>query len=90
MSETLKPETAEQVLDAVKWAAASESPLAVKGQGSKEGFGRAIEADCRLDLSGPKVFRKWQPYQSHRPSPMQYMMQSKFASTTCPLLQTKF
>lgn len=52
MSETLKPETAEQVLDAVKWAAASESPLAVKGQGSKEGFGRAVEADCRLDLSG--------------------------------------
>ena len=52
MSETLKPETAEQVLDAVKWAAASESPLAVKGQGSKEGFGRAIEAACRLALSG--------------------------------------
>ena len=52
MSETLKPETAEQVLDAVKWAAASESQLAVKGQGSKEGFGRAVEADCRLDLSG--------------------------------------
>ena len=52
MSETLKPETAEQVLDAVKWAVASESPLAVKGQGSKEGFGRAVEADCRLDLSG--------------------------------------
>ena len=52
MSETLKPETAEQVLDAVKWAAASESPLAVKGQGSKEGFGRAVEADCWLDLSG--------------------------------------
>ncbi len=52
MSETLKPETAEQVLDAVKWAAASESSLAVKGQGSKEGFGRAVEADCRLDLSG--------------------------------------
>jgi glycolate oxidase FAD binding subunit len=52
MSETLKPETAGQVLDAVKWAAASESPLAVKGQGSKEGFGRAVEADCWLDLSG--------------------------------------
>ena len=52
MSGTLKPETAEQVLDAVKWAAASESPLAVKGQGSKEGFGRAVEADCWLDLSG--------------------------------------
>ena len=52
MSETLKPETAEQVLDAVKWAAASESPLAVKGQGSKEGFGRAVEAACWLDLSG--------------------------------------
>jgi glycolate oxidase FAD binding subunit len=52
MSETLKPETAEQVLDAVKWAAASKSQLAVKGQGSKEGFGRAVETDCRLDLSG--------------------------------------
>mgnify|MGYP001989514719 CR=1 FL=1 len=29
-----------------------QSLLAVKGQGSKEGFGRAVEADCRLDLSG--------------------------------------
>ncbi|MCH7936049.1 MAG: FAD-binding protein [Proteobacteria bacterium] len=52
MSETLKPETAEQVLDAVKWAAASESPLAVRGQGSKDAFGRAVEADHTLDLSG--------------------------------------
>ena len=52
MSETLKPETAEQVLDAVKWAAAEETPLAVNGRGSKEAFGRAVEADCRLDLSG--------------------------------------
>lgn len=52
MSETLNPETAEQVLETVKWAAASESPLAVNGQGSKEAFGRAVEADCRLDLSG--------------------------------------
>ena len=39
MSKTLKPETAEQVLETVKWAAASESPLAVNGQGSKEAFG---------------------------------------------------
>ena len=51
MSETLKPETAEQVLDAVKWAAAGETPLAVKSQGSKEAFGRAVEADHFLDLS---------------------------------------
>jgi len=61
MSETLKPETAEQVLDAVKWAAASESPLAVKGQGSKEGFGRAVEADCRLDLSGLTGIGSYEP-----------------------------
>ena len=52
MSETLKPETAEQVLDAVKWAAASESPLAVRGRGSKDAFGRPVEADHTLDLSG--------------------------------------
>lgn len=61
MSETLKPETAEQVLDAVKWAAASESLLAVKGQGSKEGFGRAVEADCRLDLSGLTGIGSYEP-----------------------------
>lgn len=61
MSETLKPETAEQVLDAVKWAAASESPLAVKGQGSKEGFGRAVEADCWLDLSGLTGIGSYEP-----------------------------
>ena len=44
MSETLKPETAEQVLDAVKWAAGSETPLAVLGRGSNQGFGRPAEA----------------------------------------------
>ena len=33
--ETLRPETAEQVLDALKWAAAEEQPLDVVGGGSK-------------------------------------------------------
>ena len=61
MSETLKPKTAEQVLDAVKWAAGSETPLAVLGRGSKLGFGRPAEAGHCLDLSGLSGIDRYEP-----------------------------
>ncbi len=61
MTETLRPETAEQVLDAVTWAVGSETPLAVLGQGSKQGFGRATEAGHCLDLSGLSAIGRYEP-----------------------------
>ncbi len=61
MTETLKPESADHVLDAVKWAAAEKAPLRVLGQGSKEGFGRAIETPHSLDLSGLSGIGAYEP-----------------------------
>ena len=52
MTETLKPESAEQVVDAVAWAAAEEEPLEVLGRASKRGLGRPVQASRGLDLSG--------------------------------------
>ena len=51
MSETFKPETPEQVLEAVRWAAAEEQSLDVAGSGSKAALGRPAEADNRLDMA---------------------------------------
>lgn len=51
MSDILRPTTAEQALDAVRWAAAEEVPLEIVGGGSKRGLGRPFQADHGLDLS---------------------------------------
>ena len=61
MTETLKPETDEQVLDAVKWAASGKTPLAVRGRGSKDGFGRPVEAGHCLDLSALSGIEAYEP-----------------------------
>ncbi len=61
MTDTLKPETAEHVLDAVKWAAAEKATLEVLGQGSKEGFGRVMETAHRLDLAGLSGIAAYEP-----------------------------
>ncbi|HJO75689.1 MAG TPA: FAD-binding protein [Rhodospirillales bacterium] len=61
MTETLKPETAGQVLDAIKWAAADGVPLAVRGQGSKDGFGRAVDIPHCLDVSGLSAILAYEP-----------------------------
>lgn len=61
MSETLKPETAGQVLDAVQWAAAEGAPLKVQGQGSKDGFGRAVDIAHCLDLSSLSAILAYEP-----------------------------
>ncbi len=52
MTEVLKPEDAAQTRDAVAWAAAEEAPLEIVGAGSKRGFGRPVQAERRLDVSG--------------------------------------
>ena len=48
---TLRPENAEGVLEAVRWAAAEQLPLEVFGHGSKRGVGRPVQTEHGLDLS---------------------------------------
>ena len=61
MSEILKAENQQQVLDAIKWAAAEETPLEVRGGGSKTGFGRPNEPGHVLDLSGLSGISYYEP-----------------------------
>ena len=51
MTEILKPETAEQACEAVAWAVGEETPLEVRGRGSKHGYGRPQQTPQVLDLS---------------------------------------
>ncbi|MBK3776406.1 FAD-binding protein [Azospirillum brasilense] len=49
---TIKPDSAAQTADAVRWALSEGTPLDVAGSGSKRGLGRPIQAAHTLDLSG--------------------------------------
>lgn len=51
MSSVLRPDNAEGVLDAVRWAAAEAVPLDIFGHASKRGIGRPVQAQYGLDLS---------------------------------------
>lgn len=48
----VRPDSADQVFELVRWAAAERKPLGVRGAGSKDGLGRPVDADTRLDLGG--------------------------------------
>jgi len=61
MTEILKPDTADQVLDAVKWAVSDATPLEVRGSGSKAGFGRPVQAGRVLDLSNLSGITDYDP-----------------------------
>jgi len=63
MTETLKPETAEHLLDALKWAVAEKSSLDVRGNGTKQGFGRPMRTTHRLDLSGLSGIKVYEPHE---------------------------
>ncbi len=52
MSATFKPRDAEGVRDLIAWAVSDDTPLEVVGSGTKRGFGHAVAAAHRLDLSG--------------------------------------
>ena len=59
MSDTLKPENAEQLLQAVQWAVAEKQPLEVVAGGSKRVYGRPMQTAATLDLSalsGIKIY----------------------------------
>lgn len=49
---TLKPESATQAADAVRWALSAGEPLEILGSGSRRGLGRPVRAGHALDLSG--------------------------------------
>ena len=48
---TFIPTTPDEVLEAVRWAAAEEAPLEIAGHGSKRGIGRPLQTEHTLDLS---------------------------------------
>ncbi|MEW6634330.1 MAG: glycolate oxidase subunit GlcE [Pseudomonadota bacterium] len=48
---TFTPSTAAEVLSAVQWAAAEETPLEILGHGSRRGIGRPLQTEHTLDLS---------------------------------------
>jgi len=52
MTQTYRPDTAEQVADLVSWAAASKTPLDLRGHATKQGLGRPTNTSHVLDLSG--------------------------------------
>jgi len=61
MTETLKPETPEQLRDAVAWANSDLKPLEVMGRGSKRALGRPVQTAHRLDLSAFSGISLYEP-----------------------------
>ncbi|MCW8916304.1 MAG: glycolate oxidase subunit GlcE [Magnetovibrio sp.] len=61
MREVLKPETEDQVLEVVRWAVSSKTPLEVRGQGTKQGLGNPVVCDHILDLSGLSGIELYEP-----------------------------
>lgn len=57
----LRPDSSEAVLDAVRWAAAEETPLEVVGRGSKRSIGRPVQAEYTLDLSALSGVTLYEP-----------------------------
>lgn len=51
MTSVLRPDSADKVLEAVRWAAAEEMPLEIVGHGSKRSVGRPSQTQYTLDLS---------------------------------------
>ena len=61
MADSFKPESAEQVAEAVAWAVGEEAPLEILGRGTKRGFGRPVQASRGLDLSGLAGITLYEP-----------------------------
>lgn len=61
MPETLKPETRDQVREAVRWAAANETPVELIGHGSKRALGRPGNAGHTLDVSALTGISLYEP-----------------------------
>lgn len=60
-SDIFKPETQDQVLDAVHWAFDHEKPLCIEGMGSKRALGAPVTAPAKLDLSNLSGVELYEP-----------------------------
>ena len=61
MTETLRPETPEQLREVVAWATSADTPLEVVAAGTKRAFGRPCQTSHRLDLSGLTGVTDYEP-----------------------------
>ena len=61
MATILKPDSADQVTEALAWAAAEESPFEIVSRGSKRGLGRPLQTANTLDLSGLSGITLYEP-----------------------------
>lgn len=61
MSQTLKPETDAQVVDAIAWAVSEESPLEIVAGGTKRGLGRPLQTAQAIELSALSGISLYEP-----------------------------
>lgn len=61
MDAILKPRDAKDTCEAVKWAAAEETPLEVLGSGSKKALGRPVQSAHVLDMSDVSGVEVYEP-----------------------------
>ena len=61
MTDTLRPRTAEELAQAVAWAAGNEAPVEILGTGTKRGIGRVMQTAATLDVSALSGVSLYEP-----------------------------
>ena len=61
MSDPLRPQTAEELVQAVAWAAGENAPVEIIGTGTKRSIGRVMQVAASLDLSGLSGVSLYEP-----------------------------
>ncbi len=61
MTETLRPDSPEQVAEAVRWAVAEKEPVAVVAGGTKAGYGRSVDITRWLSLGSFSGISLYEP-----------------------------
>ena len=61
MTEILRPETLDQLRDAVAWAVGEEQPLEIVARGTKRGLGRPVQAGHTLDTAALTGITLYEP-----------------------------
>jgi glycolate oxidase FAD binding subunit len=61
VADTLRPRTAEELAQAVSWAAGEEAPVEILGTGTKRGIGRVMQTAATLDVSALSGISLYEP-----------------------------
>ncbi len=61
MTETFKPETEAEVIEAVRWAQAHTTTLDIRGHASKSGLGKPVSSSAVLDMSAMNAITLYEP-----------------------------